>query len=144
MLAALLVTAGVVAVVALATALALAVAGAVHGTPITWTLPGSELAGLLGALAADALMGLAIGLLIGNSAVAIVVYYLIPMILTPLAAWDRVRPVLTWVEPGAINQALTTPGASAEQWQHGAVAALVWIVAPLMAGAWRTLRREAK
>lgn len=144
-IAALLVTAAVLAVVAAATVVALLVAGLVHpGDPITWSMGGREIAGLLGTFVVYALMGLGFGLLLRNSAVAIVLYYLIPLVLTPLSAWDRVRPALQWIDPNAITNALNpfTPGT--EQWSHAAVAFGVWVLVPLVVGTVLTLRREVK
>ena len=143
-LAALLVTAAVLVVVAAATAVGLVIAGAVHGGPVTWSVSGREFAGLLGTFVVFTLMGLAFGLVLGNSAVAIVLYYLIPMIVAPLSAWDKARPVLQWVDPSAISQALTVPDAGAEVWQHGSAAFAFWVILPLVAGTVLTLRREVK
>lgn len=142
--AALLITTAVFAVVAAVTAVTLAVSGAVHPEAATWAVPGREIAGMLASYLVNTLMGLAFGLLLANSSVAIVLYFLIPTVVSLLSAWDPARPVLKWLDPNAIIQALTAPDVGTDGWQHAGVAFGVWVVLPLLAGTVLTLRREVK
>jgi ABC-2 type transport system permease protein len=101
------------------------------------------------------LQGLAFGLLFLNSAVAIVVFFVVPIVfnvLVNLISW--LRDAAPWIDLATAQQPLigvdTQTGLpvdvalGAEQWLHLATATTIWIVVPIAIGMWRILRSEAK
>jgi ABC-type transport system involved in multi-copper enzyme maturation permease subunit len=109
--------------------------------------------GLLQAL--GVLQGLAFGLLFLNSAVAIVVFFVVPIVfnvLVNLISW--LRDAAPWIDLSTAQQPLigvdTQTGLpvdaalGAEQWLHLVTATTIWIVVPIAIGMWRILRSEAK
>jgi hypothetical protein len=92
------------------------------------------------------LQGLAFGMLLLNSAAAIVAYFVLPIafsILTSLVSWFA--DVQPWVDLGT-SQAPLFSGehVSGEQWAQLATGTLIWIVLPLALGTIRVLRAEVK
>lgn len=93
------------------------------------------------------LEGFAFAMLIMNSAAAIVLYFVLPIIWSILAQvipWIH-EHVQTWLD-FSVAQAPFQSGtaASGEDWAHLAVAGSVWILLPLVVGVWRLLRSEVK
>ena len=101
------------------------------------------------------LQGLAFGLLFLNSAVAIVVFFVVPIVfnvLVNLISW--LRDAAPWID---LNTAQTPfigldtqtgqpvdAAITGEAWAHLATAVGIWIVLPIAIGMWRILRSEAK
>jgi hypothetical protein len=110
------------------------------GRSVSWELDGPHAAGLVLFVLLNSLMGMAFGALLHNSAAAIVVFYVLPTAWTLLAigTLDRIRGWLDtmqtfgWVLAGDwdghVSQILTSTA--------------VWVLAPLVLGLVRTLRRE--
>ncbi|QIK65710.1 ABC transporter permease [Nocardioides sp. HDW12B] len=90
--------------------------------------------------------GLAFGMVFLSSAVAIVLYFLVPTITSVVSGvWSSARDWLAWVDLGTSQGALFTEGGpSGEQWAQIATGSLVWIVLPGAVGIWRILRSEVK
>lgn len=93
------------------------------------------------------LMGFAFGMLIKNSAAAIVLYFVIPTV------WSIAAEIIPWVREHLQQWAdfsyAQTPfqsgeWASGEEWAHLAVSGTIWLVIPLVLGIWRLLRSEVK
>lgn len=92
---------------------------------------------------ASVLMGAAFGLLLLNPPLAIVGYLLLPTLWTVLS--EVVRPLrgpAGWLDPNQTMEPLFTSHVTGEQWGRLGVSLLVWMVLPLAAGLFRTLRRE--
>ncbi|MFL6173945.1 MAG: ABC transporter permease [Marmoricola sp.] len=92
------------------------------------------------------LQGLAIGLLLLNSAAAIVIYFVVPLAFSILF---NVVPTLEksapWVDFGTAQGPLQDSGAlSGTEWAHLAVTGTIWVILPFLAGLWRVLRAEVK
>nr|WP_076470563.1 ABC transporter permease [Micromonospora avicenniae] len=92
---------------------------------------------------ANALMGVAFGLLLLNTPLAIVTYLLLP------TAWSIVGGLVPalhrpagWLDTGRTMEPLFTTSLDADQWARLAVSLVVWLLVPLAAGLVRTLRRE--
>lgn len=92
------------------------------------------------------LQGLAFGLLILNSAGAIVTFFLVPTAFTFLAnIWSKMADIQPWVDLGYAQGVLFTgQNVSSEQWQHLASAFSIWVLLPFVVGTWRVLRSEVK
>jgi ABC-type transport system involved in multi-copper enzyme maturation permease subunit len=94
----------------------------------------------------NTLQGLAFGLLLLNSAAAIVLYFVIPIafsILTTLIhSLHKIQP---WVDLGTSQPHLYSGmPMSGREWAQVAVGSLIWIVVPFVLGLVRVLRAEVK
>jgi ABC-2 type transport system permease protein len=91
------------------------------------------------------LQGLALGMLIMNSAGAIVTYFALPAVWTILAAnINTVRRAGEWIDLTVTSLALRTHDMDAGASARLAVAASIWIGLPLALGWLRLLHRELK
>ena len=136
--------------VAIALALGLAAIG--HGLAMTTQdAPGDWTFGLAGVRdivvlqLLGVLQGLALGMLIMNSAGAIVTYFALPVVWSILTAtvdvFTRIGP---WVDLNTASLPLTTHEMDAGAWGRLAVAALLWVGLPMLLGWVRLMRRELK
>ncbi len=92
------------------------------------------------------LWGVGFGLLLLNSAAAIVLYFAVPMVLSILAnVWSAMDDIGPWVDLGTSSQELfSTDGLTATEWQHILVGVLIWVGIPMVLGTIRLLRSEVK
>jgi hypothetical protein len=93
------------------------------------------------------LQGFAFGMLIMNSAAAIVLFFVLPTVWTVIASivpW-LAEHVQAWADltmaQGPLQSGTSPTG---EEWARLAVAATIWVLAPLAVGVWRLLRSEVK
>jgi ABC-2 type transport system permease protein len=134
----------VLAVAMLAMSVAIVAAGVLVSSPGvegTW----SDAAPLIGQsavyLTTGMVAGVALGAMLLASAPAIVLRFALP------TAWMVVSlPVFSGVAPwvdyaGAVGQ-MTVEVMSATQWAHAGTSLAIWMVLPLLIGAWRVTRRE--
>lgn len=93
------------------------------------------------------LLGFAFGMLIRNSAAAIVLYFMVPTVWSILAAiipWVRDH-LQQWADFSYAQAPLQSGSwANGTEWAHLAVAGTIWLVVPLALGIWRLLRSEVK
>ncbi|MET8550202.1 ABC transporter permease [Micromonospora zamorensis] len=134
--------ASVLASLALA-ALGTLVASAIGGAG-TWQLDGSLIVNAVILQVTSVLMGAAFGLLLLNPPLAIVGYFLLPTVWGVVG--EMVRPLRgpsEWLDTSKTMEPLFSSDAlTGEQWGRIVVSLLVWMVLPLAAGLFRTLRRE--
>jgi ABC-2 type transport system permease protein len=92
------------------------------------------------------LQGFGFALLFLNTAVAIVVFLVLPNVFSAVAnLWSKMHAAAPWVDPGTAQQPLFLRGAmTGEQWAHIAVSGAIWILLPLVVGLVRVLRAEVK
>jgi hypothetical protein len=91
------------------------------------------------------LQGLAYGMLIMNTAGAIVTYFALPIVWGILVGTvDWFRRIGEWVDLNTTTAPLTSHEMDGDAWARLAVSVLVWIVVPLALGWLRLLRRELK
>ena len=118
---------------------------AIGGTDSRWDLSigGFGEYGLLNIIAV--VQGVAFGMLLLNSAAAIVAYFIIPTVWTILFDnWHALAKAKDWVD---LNSAMSPVGdhhMTGADWGHLAVAVTIWIVIPLALGVRRLLRAELK
>jgi ABC-type transport system involved in multi-copper enzyme maturation permease subunit len=94
-----------------------------------------ELAAMMG-------MGMAFGAVIRASAPAIVAYFALPTAWSALGAIHALHGVAPWLDTNRSLDVLTNEGlASGTEWARIATSLALWLVLPLLVGAWR-LRRE--
>ena len=126
------------AVAAIGTALAAATGGAG-----TWSFD----AALIGHAAVfqiiNVVMGVAFGMLLLNTPLAIVIYLVLPILWSVLGEMiSGLREPAQWLDLGVTMVPLTTAEVTAGQWGRLAVSVLVWVLLPLVAGLVRISRRE--
>ncbi|RJK94894.1 ABC transporter permease [Vallicoccus soli] len=127
----------------LAAAVGNALAPAVDGDG-SWDVGSGLLWRVLLLQVVNVLVGVGFGLLLQNSAVAIVSFFLIPTLVTVVASLvGPFEDIAPWVD---FNQASTPIAAtgepSGEQWAQFGTASLLWAGATLVLGALRVQRRE--
>lgn len=90
--------------------------------------------------------GLAYGMLLLNSAAAIIVFFVVPIAFNVIASlWSTLAEHAAWVDIATAQSPLFM-GAdlTSEQWAQLASASAIWILVPFVAGLWRVLRTELK
>jgi ABC-type transport system involved in multi-copper enzyme maturation permease subunit len=92
------------------------------------------------------LLGLAFGLILLNSAAAIVLNYLLPIVFSIIASvWGWLNQYQPWVD---LNDAQTPlqnlDDLTGHQWAQLVTATLIWVVAPFIAGLIRVSKAEVK
>lgn len=121
---------------------ALAISAAL-GRHVDWHLGGALLLGFTLSALLYLLMGMAFGILLQNTAAAIV------MLFVPTVAWgllgslSGIRSLREWMDP---TQAFGWVGDAAWAGHSGQIltATAIWVALPLVLGAVRTVRREVK
>jgi ABC-2 type transport system permease protein len=133
-----------------AMALALALAGlatVVGGSDHAWRNIGADTIGKIAiAQVSGILEGLAFGLILLNSAAAIVLYFVLPLafsiITTLIKAMANAQP---WIDLNTAQQPLFVAGdMSGKDWNHLLVATVIWVLLPFVGGVVRVLRAEVK
>jgi hypothetical protein len=143
-----------VGVVAMFVALAVGALGTVVGSLITgldpvWNVTASEFALIVLGSVLGMLFGFMLGVLIRNSAGAIVAYFVYSLVLPPLvqllamnASWfEDVQP---WVDYANARNVLFDGSVSSVQWQQLAVSGTIWFLVPLAIGLLIVRRAEVK
>jgi hypothetical protein len=143
-----------VGLASMALALSVGAIGNVVGTALmgqdtVWNLSPSAIGYIVGADLIGMVVGFTLGVLMRNSAAAIVTYFtywfVIPslsMVLAANQAWfEKAQP---WVD-FSFNQNRMYDGAfTGQDWAQLALTGAVWLVLPLAFGLWRLLRAEVK
>jgi ABC-2 type transport system permease protein len=134
------------AAIVVATAIA-AIATAIGGAPGAWQGMDLDDFGKFSLLQTiGVLQGLAFGLVLLNSAGAIVAFLLLPTAFNILAGfWSQMSEIRPWVdlafaqEPLFMDRNLTS-----DHWLHLASGFAIWVLLPFVVGSWRVLHREVK
>ncbi|MGN9906784.1 ABC transporter permease [Phytohabitans sp. LJ34] len=88
-------------------------------------------------------VGVAFGMLLMNSALAIVMYFLLPTVWSMLTNMiDALRTPAEWLDLGMTSQPLVDNTMAGADWPKLAASVGVWLAVPLAAGLARLLRRE--
>lgn len=136
---------GLVAVILAAVIAALATA--LVGTEGAWDNIGADdLGKFLLLQGSGVLQGLAFGLILLNSAAAIVLFFVLPMAFSIVASISgSFSDVAAWVDLGTAQTPLFSgTNLTGEDWAQVAVASAIWILLPFAGGLWRVLRAEVK
>jgi ABC-2 type transport system permease protein len=144
----------VIGVASMGIALVVGALGNVVGTAITgtdtiWNVSAGDFSLIILANVLGLLIGFMLGVLIRNSAGAIVAYFiyslLLPTVFGMLAAFQNwFADLQGWVDFNYAQSALFNGSLDSTQWAHLAVSGVIWLVAPLAAGVWLVLRSEVK
>jgi hypothetical protein len=113
------------------------------GVAGTWSLPPETLGRMTLSVVLGMLMGFAFGAVLLNSAAAIVVYFVLPLVFAALGALPPLEGLAEWLSPATLAP-LTAETMSGEEWAHAGTTLLVWLVAPLVAGLWRVARADVR
>lgn len=119
----------------------------VTGSDDAWTGIGVDDFAKFGLLQLSGILGgLAFGLILLNSAAAIVTSFVLPIAFTIVAnLWGWLRERAAWVDISTAQQPLFSGvDVTDKQWAQLAAASAIWIVLPFLAGLWRVLRAELK
>ena len=135
--------------VALAWVLALVaylILATVTGQPMNPDPDWGQLAGVWLTQLVAVLQGVAFGLALLSVPLAIVAYFVLPVLFSALAALvPAIGDLGAWVNVNAAAAPLAEGvDLTFEQWQQLGTSALLWIGLPLLIGVWRVLTREVK
>ncbi|MFC7495326.1 MULTISPECIES: ABC transporter permease [unclassified Nocardioides] len=122
---------------------------AIAGTDTVWNVSATELGYIILANVLGMLIGFMLGVLLRNSAGAIVGYFVYGFALPPLSmllaanqGWfEDAQP---WVDFNYAQSALFDGNLTGEQWAQLGVTGLFWLVIPMAIGLWSVLRSEVK
>jgi ABC-2 type transport system permease protein len=134
----------VITVTTLAAIVAIAAAGAlVAGVDGTWThvVPLIDQSAVF--LVAGMIIGVAFGMVALSSAPAAVALFTLPTAWAALASLPVFADVAPWLDTSRSLGPLHKELLSGTQWAHAGTSLAVWMLLPLLIGAWRITRREA-
>jgi hypothetical protein len=133
------------AVAMLAMSVAVIAAGVLVASPgaeATW----SDAAPLIGQsavyLTAGMLVGVAFGAILLAPSPAIVLRFALPMSLMAVASLPVFSGVAPWADTARALGQMTAEVMSAAQWAHVGTSLAIWMVLPLLIGAWRITQSE--
>lgn len=141
-IASLLVSAAAFVVMVGVLALGVTAAGLVTGDPVSFDGFGTSLQGFAIMTAAQVIMAMGFGALLGHTAFAIVLFFLTPT-LVPLVAFQLFGENANWFNVLATYERL----ASSDPWSNlgqTLLTLLIWVVVPFTVGIIRSMRREVK
>jgi ABC-2 type transport system permease protein len=133
------------AMAALILSLAVAIVGTVIADPGvegTWSLPPEMLGQAALYASATMIIGLAFGSALLSSAPAIVLYFVLPFSWTMLASIPKIEGVARWLDAGRSLGPMSEHVLSASEWARAGTTLTVWMLLPLVIGAWRISRNE--
>lgn len=140
-----------VAVASMALAMAIGVLGnllgsAITGVSATWDSPVSELLLIVLGNILGMLVGFMLGVVIRNSAGAIVGYFVFSLVLPGLLAANAgwFRDAQPWVDFNYAQTTLFGGDMTGEQWANLGVTSFIWLIVPLAVGIRLVLRSEVK
>lgn len=149
-----LVSVVIVAVIAVVVSVVLGVLGNVifgliTGDDLVWNVGGPQLAGFFLLHVIGLLTGFAFGMLVMNTAAAIVLFFVYSFVLPGLfaagaALMDWFKDLQPWIDFSSAQIPLFDASMTGEDWSKFAVSGLIWFVLPLAVGIWRLLRTEVK
>ncbi|GAA4449369.1 ABC transporter permease [Phytohabitans houttuyneae] len=109
----------------------------------SWQLTAGELGSAVLFQIINITMGVAFGMLLMNSPLAIVLYFLLPTVWSMLTGLiDALRTPAEWLDLNVTSMPLTENAMSGSDWPKLAASVGLWVVVPLVAGLARLLRRE--
>ena len=119
------------------------------GADTVWDLSPTAIAYIVGADLIGMVLGFTLGVLMRNSAAAIVTYFVywfviptLSMVLAANQAWfEKAQP---WVDFSFNQNRMYDGGFTGQDWAQLAVTGSVWLVLPLAFGLWRVMRAEVK
>jgi hypothetical protein len=122
---------------------------AIHGTHLVWDISALDSVYIVLGNVLGLLIGFMLGVVIRNSAGAIVAYFVYSFALTGAFSlladnqhwFHTLRP---WIDVNYAQSALFDGSPNASEWAHLAVTGVIWLVVPLSIGLNRLMRSEVK
>lgn len=134
------------AAIALAVAIA-ALATVLGGAEDGWANIGADDLGKFALLQVTGILqGLAFGLILLNSAAAIVCFFVLPIAFSIVAnIWGALRDIAPWIDFGTAQQPLfSAVDMTGEEWAQVGTSTAIWILLPFVLGLVRVIRAEVK
>jgi ABC-2 type transport system permease protein len=88
------------------------------------------------------LVGLGFGAILLAAAPAIVLLFALPMAWMAVVSLSVFSDIAPWVDNASALGQMTLGVMDATQWAHAGTSLTIWMVLPLLIGAWRITRRE--
>jgi len=105
-------------------------------------------AGLLGrvtlSMALGMLQGLFFGAMLLNSASAIVLYFVLPLVGAGVGSIPSLQGFTEWIDVARALAPLTADTMSRTEWAHAGTSVALWLGLPLLIGVWRITRSEVR
>jgi len=125
------------------------VGSAIAGEPSVWDQNPLELGHVVLGNVLVLAVGFTLGVLIRNSAGAIVAYFVYAFVLPPIldllaASQAWFSDLRAWVDPSVTQHELFHGSLTGEQWAQLGVTSVIWLAVPLTVGLWTLLRSEVK
>ena len=125
------------------------VGSTVAGTPLVWDVPPAHAATIILGNLIGLLTGTMLGMVIRNSAGALVAYFFYSLLLPTLAGLlaanqNWFRDLQPWVDLNYAQSALFIGSLTGEQWANLAVTAATWLLLPSVVGLRLVMRSEVK
>lgn len=143
--AAVLMSAGVVVASLAWAALANVVAPLVTDANASWSFSGELLGRVLLFQVINVLVGTAFGLALLSTPLAIVLYFVLPTVLTILGSTiSAFETPAQWLDLSGTTMPLIDGDMTGEAWGQLGTSLSLWLLVPLVFGTWRVLRSEIK
>lgn len=123
--------------------------GGLTGHDVVWDVTTLQVGGILLSWVIGLLTGFAFGMLLMNTAAAIVLFFVYSFVLPGLLEWGYhtvgwIHDIRPWIDFSHAQIPLFDATMTGEDWAQFALSGLVWFVLPLGVGVWRLLRSEVK
>jgi ABC-type transport system involved in multi-copper enzyme maturation permease subunit len=135
----------VISLIALVFALAVSVAATAIASPgveHTWSLPFPLLRQMAVYVITATLIGIGFGAVCLSSAPAIVLNFVLPIAWAAIASINAIESTARWLDQARSLAPLTDHVMHGAEWAKAGTSLVVWMVIPLLVGAWRIARAE--
>ena len=110
-----------------------------------WHLAAADLSQSFLALVLSVVMGVAFGMVFLSSPLAIVLYFLLPILISVVnGVVTAIKDTMAWLDYNAASGPLIGERLTDEQWAQLATSGALWILLPFVIGLLRVLRSELK
>jgi ABC-type transport system involved in multi-copper enzyme maturation permease subunit len=120
----------------------IATAIASPGVEHTWSLPFPLLRQMAVYVITSTLIGIGFGAVLLSSAPAIVLNFVLPLAWGAIASIHAIEPTARWLDQTRSLSPLTEHVMHGTEWARAGTTLLLWMVIPLLVGAWRIARSE--
>ena len=109
-----------------------------------WWLPAELLGRTALSMTIGMLQGLFFGAMLLNSASAIVLYFVLPLVGAGIGSIPPLQGFTEWVDVARALAPLTADTMSGTEWAHAGTSVALWLGVPLLIGVWRIARSELR
>jgi ABC-2 type transport system permease protein len=133
-----------IAIVAAVVLSALGTALSAPGVDGTWSLDAGLFGQMVVYVATSMLMGVGYGVVLLASAPAIVLSFVVPLAVAAVTQIHALHGVGRWIDQSRTLSDLVSHTYSGDEWARAGVTLVVWMVVPLLIGAYRFMRGEIR